>query len=86
MISCRRLAVNMVIEQWLHRRDDAKREAEHLQGEVMGAVGQGRFGELMPFTGQTAGMINEILPAGEIVRRIIGEAERALERSNRLLG
>jgi nitronate monooxygenase/enoyl-[acyl-carrier protein] reductase II len=73
------------IEAWLHRRDDAKREAERIRGEVMAAVGQGRLGELMPFAGQTAGMIREIFPAAEIVRRIVAEAEEALQRATRLL-
>jgi nitronate monooxygenase/enoyl-[acyl-carrier protein] reductase II len=73
------------IEEWLHRRDDAKRAAERIRSEVMAAVGQGRLGELMPFAGQTVGMIREILPAAEIVRRIVAEAEEALQRATRLL-
>jgi len=73
------------IKEWLHRRDDAKREAERLRGEVMAAVGQGRLGELMPFAGQTAGLILEILPAAEIVRRIVAGAEEALKRATSLL-
>lgn len=35
----------------------------------------GRGDEYLPFAGQSAGLIDEILPAGEIVRRILGEAE-----------
>jgi hypothetical protein len=31
--------------------------------------------------GQSAGLVREIAPAGEIVRRIVAEAEEALERS-----
>lgn len=69
------------IEEWRHRRDDAKREAERLRAEVMAAVKQGRLGELMPFAGQTAGMVREILPAAEIVRHIVAEAEAALKRT-----
>jgi nitronate monooxygenase/enoyl-[acyl-carrier protein] reductase II len=34
--------------------------------------------EYVPFAGQTAGAIHDILPAAEIVRRIIAEAEEAL--------
>ncbi len=34
--------------------------------------------------GQSAGGINEILPAGEIVRRMVAEAEQAIERISRL--
>jgi hypothetical protein len=32
----------------------------------------------VPFTGQTAGMVREILAAAEIVRRLVVEAEVAL--------
>jgi enoyl-[acyl-carrier protein] reductase II len=34
-----------------------------------------------PFTGQTAGLIHDVLPAGEIVRRMVNEAEQALDRA-----
>ena len=49
------------------------------------AISQGKFGELLPFTGQTAGLIREILPAGEIVPRTVAQAEEALERASALL-
>ena len=39
---------------------------------------QGRAYELVPFTGQTAGLIHDIAPAGAIVRRIVAEAEDVL--------
>jgi NAD(P)H-dependent flavin oxidoreductase YrpB (nitropropane dioxygenase family) len=32
-------------------------------------------------TGQTAGLIDDVLPAAEIVRRMVSEDERALERA-----
>lgn len=73
------------IEEWQQRRNDAKREAERLQGEVITAVQQGRLHEMVPFAGQTAGLIHEILPAGEIVRGIVAEAEEALKRVIQLL-
>jgi len=40
--------------------------------------------ELVPFTGQTAGLVREVLPAGEIVERMVSEAEEALERASAL--
>lgn len=73
------------IEEWQQRRNDAKREAERLQSEVITVLQQGRFHEIVPFAGQTAGLIREILPAGEIVRRIVTEAEEALKRATQLL-
>jgi enoyl-[acyl-carrier protein] reductase II len=44
----------------------------------MAAVRQQRMNEYVPFTGQTTGAIHDILPAAEIVRRIVSEAEEAL--------
>jgi nitronate monooxygenase/enoyl-[acyl-carrier protein] reductase II len=34
--------------------------------------------EAVPFTGQSAGLLQEILPAAEIVHRLVAEAEAAL--------
>jgi nitronate monooxygenase/enoyl-[acyl-carrier protein] reductase II len=46
----------------------------------MGSVREGRGDALTPFTGQTAGLIAEVLPAGEIVRRMAADACDALRR------
>ena len=40
----------------------------------------GRGDEYLPFAGQSVGLIDEVLPAAEIVRRVVAEAEAALER------
>jgi enoyl-[acyl-carrier protein] reductase II len=72
------------VEEWQRSPEGARREAERLRGEVISVVRQRRPHELVPFTGQTAGIIRDILPAGEIVRRMIAEAEQALERANGL--
>jgi NAD(P)H-dependent flavin oxidoreductase YrpB (nitropropane dioxygenase family) len=47
------------------------------QGSV---VKQRTTHEVVPFTGQTTGLIRDVLPAGEIVRRMVSEAEEALQR------
>jgi enoyl-[acyl-carrier protein] reductase II len=66
------------IKEWQNQREVAKQEAKRLQSEVVSAIEQGRFGELFPFAGQTTGLIKEILPAAEIVYRLVNEAETAL--------
>ena len=66
------------VEAWRQRPDEAKRQAERLRGEIMTALREGRVHELVPFTGQTAGLIRDVRPAGEIVRAIVAEAEQAL--------
>ncbi len=73
------------IETWSQQREEAKREAERLREEVLAAAAQGRLGELFPFTGQSAGMIQDIVPAAEVVHRIVAEAEEVLKRSTSLL-
>jgi enoyl-[acyl-carrier protein] reductase II len=73
------------VEEWQGRTKEARREAERLRGELMLVVRERRSHELVPFTGQTAGMIHDILPAGEIVRGMVLEADEALRRTSRLL-
>jgi enoyl-[acyl-carrier protein] reductase II len=46
---------------------------------IRNSVVSGRGDEYLPFAGQSAGLIDEVLPAGEIVRRVVAEAEAALE-------
>jgi enoyl-[acyl-carrier protein] reductase II len=53
-------------------------DRRQLAAELVDAVRNGRGHDLVPFTGQTAGMIDSVLPAGEIVRRIVAEAEALL--------
>ena len=70
------------VDEWNRREENVQREAQRLGSELVGAIKQGRGHQLVPFTGQTAGLIHDILPAGEIVRRIVAEAEEALRRAN----
>ncbi len=67
------------VAEWEARRRDAGQEAERLREEIMGSVNEGRGHELTPFTGQTAGLIDEVRPAAELVRELADGAERALE-------
>jgi enoyl-[acyl-carrier protein] reductase II len=72
------------VEEWLQRPEEARREAERLRAEIMSVAQRHRPHELVPFTGQTAGLIHEMLPAAEIVRTMITDAEQALERASTL--
>jgi enoyl-[acyl-carrier protein] reductase II len=73
------------VEEWQGRPKEARREAERLRAQVISAIRRRRPHELLPFTGQTAGMVRDILPAG-IVRAMVTEAEQALERASALRG
>lgn len=72
------------IEQWQDHRTDATRDAPRLQGEIMRAIQQQSMEQFVPFTGQSAGLIREILSARDIVRRLIEQATEALQDTARL--
>jgi enoyl-[acyl-carrier protein] reductase II len=67
------------VARWEGQAGEAIEQAEQLRTEIMSSVQQGRQHEVTPFTGQIAGLIHELLPAAEIVRRMVSEAEQALE-------
>jgi nitronate monooxygenase/enoyl-[acyl-carrier protein] reductase II len=66
------------VERWQEKPDAARHNAAELRSEIMSVVARRAPHELVPFTGQTAGLITDVLPAGEIVRRMVREAEEAL--------
>lgn len=69
------------VAQWERRPEEARREADRLRAEVIGSIERQRPEELTPFAGQSAGLVREVLPAAEIVRGLVNEAEAALERA-----
>ena len=55
------------IEEWQAKREEARRQAVRLQQRIAEAAQAGAIHELLPTAGQTAGGIEEVLPAAEIV-------------------
>ena len=53
-----------------------------LRDEVLSAIRGRTTHELLPFSGQTAGLVHEILPATEIVEKMVSEAELALTQAD----
>lgn len=66
------------LDEWQARRQDVDRERQHIQDELAAAAQAGRFHELMPFAGQSAGAISSVVPAADVVRGIASEAEELL--------
>ena len=73
------------LDEWQQHREEARRDQQRLQAEVMAAMQSGRFHELMPFAGQTAGAIHDIPPAAEVLREMVTEAEQLLKGAPKLL-
>jgi enoyl-[acyl-carrier protein] reductase II len=73
----RALATPFVAE-WNAHPAHAAVLADQLREQVATAVREGRAHELIPLTGQTAGMITSVLPAAEIIRTIMAQAQATL--------
>lgn len=72
------------VDEWNAKLHAARENADRLRGELAHAIAEGRAHELVPFTGQTAGLVDDILPVAEIMRRIVFEAEAVLRRASTL--
>jgi enoyl-[acyl-carrier protein] reductase II len=67
------------IEEWSQKSvDEVKSQAEQLRNTIMTGIKEGKSHELVPFTGQSTGLIHIILPAAEIIRNIVKEAEETI--------
>jgi enoyl-[acyl-carrier protein] reductase II len=72
------------IETWQGNSEAIRQDRKRLQDEVILSIRDGKLGDLFPFTGQISGHIKEILPAGEIVRWMVQEADDAIQQLARL--
>jgi enoyl-[acyl-carrier protein] reductase II len=69
------------LAEWDGRSDELADRADELGTEMIDAILAGNGHEYTPFAGQSVGLIDHILPAAEIVRRTVGEAQNALARA-----
>jgi enoyl-[acyl-carrier protein] reductase II len=68
------------VDRWQGRNQEVAQELDGIRSEVAAAAKQGVLHDLIPIAGQSAGLVHEILPAAEIVRRIVGVAQATLRR------
>jgi nitronate monooxygenase/enoyl-[acyl-carrier protein] reductase II len=54
-------------------------DVEAFRGDVIAAVRSGRGYEHLPMAGQSVGLVHDVAPAAELVRRVVAEAEAALD-------
>jgi enoyl-[acyl-carrier protein] reductase II len=66
------------VDEWSRSGSETAPQSERIAAQIERASEEARLHELAPFTGQTAGLIKEILPAAEIVRSIVTDADEAL--------
>ncbi len=76
---------NAFLSEWAERPDDAAAHAGELAMRLTGALAGGDFDTFPPMAGQSCGLVHEVLPAAEVVRRTVAEAEAALRRLARLV-
>ena len=80
-----RVVRNRLIEEWAGREGELRARRSEV-GAAMAAAFQSGDASYAPlFIGQDAGLIDSILPAGEIVRRLVADAEAALARAGSVL-
>jgi enoyl-[acyl-carrier protein] reductase II len=70
------------VDEWTARRDEVPQHANELRQELAAAFASGRAHEYLPLTGQSVGAIKDVLPAAEIVRRVVAEAVEVLRTSS----
>jgi enoyl-[acyl-carrier protein] reductase II len=61
---------NPILEEWARRPDEWAKVADEVRPALQAAVTNGDF----VLAGESVGLVHEILPAGEVVKRIVEEA------------
>lgn len=67
------------VNKWLDQ-PEAEINVKDLRKQIITAIGQGKFDELLPFAGQTVGLVNEILTVDKIVSGIVSEAQEIIQQ------
>ena len=62
-------------------RDPSSIDMAQVGPQLVAAVRSGGGHDLLPFTGQSAALVHDVVPAGELVKRLALEAEAALRRA-----
>jgi NAD(P)H-dependent flavin oxidoreductase YrpB (nitropropane dioxygenase family) len=76
-----RVVRNRLIEEWAGREGELRASRSKVAAEMIAAFQSGDSSYAPLFIGQDAGLIDSILPAAEIVHRLVADAEAALRRA-----
>lgn len=69
-----RVKRNRLVEEWIGREGDLRRRRDEVRERIAQARREGDVGHSVVYTGQTAGLIDSIEPAGRVVDEIVHEA------------
>jgi nitronate monooxygenase len=75
-----RVLRNSHLERWLGHEDELAAKSEEVQRDYVAARERGDFDVAGVIAGEGSALIHDIPPAGEIVERIVAEAERLMFR------
>jgi nitronate monooxygenase/enoyl-[acyl-carrier protein] reductase II len=67
------------LDTWEGRPQEMADVAGDLSNALFTAIRAGNGHDYFPYAGQSAGLVTEVLPVAEIVRRTISQAEDALK-------
>jgi nitronate monooxygenase len=73
-----RVLRNHHVERWLGREDELEAQTEEVGRDYAAARDRGDFDVAAVIAGEACALIHDIPKAGEIVRRIVADAERLL--------
>ena len=65
---------NPILDEWARRANEWPARSDELRPQVQSAIDNGDF----VLAGESVGLVHEILPAAELIRRIVAEAEALL--------
>jgi NAD(P)H-dependent flavin oxidoreductase YrpB (nitropropane dioxygenase family) len=71
------------VEHWQTQTGNERSHTEDARAALQQAIARRTTHELLPFTGQSAGLIADVLPAAEILMRMVNEASSALSQAAR---
>ena len=80
-----RVVRNRLVEMWTRREGELRARRQELLRDAVAARGAGDTDRSVVWAGQSAGLIDRIEPAGDVVRRIVADTERIIRQRIELL-
>ncbi|MEO5574883.1 MAG: nitronate monooxygenase [Gaiellaceae bacterium] len=74
---------NRFVEEWLGREPELRRRRNEVRKRLAAAAERGDRDYWLMWFGQSAGLVDAVRPAGEIVREVVAEAEEILRGLSR---